>query len=102
MTLDEFFERLKATPRQWVLSELNGRRMLRLALTLRGVAPCSGGLCPLQAVTKCKYDRPGDSGVESWDRVAIAADDYELGYRDAKNAAMRTRLLEACGVKEAA
>lgn len=76
MTLDEFLERLRETPRDW---RLDGGVILR-----------AENQCPFMAV-------PGAGRLKSWLCDAVwAAADSAPGH----DPALRAQILDACGLKE--
>ena len=91
--LDDFFEKLAKTPREWFLE--NGALRLRV----RGVLQC-----PVSAVTGnsddfCSpYEACDRMGMEGAHVIPWAADDNPNMYKNQKE--IRVRLLEACGVEE--
>ena len=92
--VDDFFEKLSQTPREWFLDDDGALR-----LRARGVLQC-----PVSAVTGDSADY--SSPYEACDRIGLkgahvipwTSDAKPKMYKDQKE--MRTRLLEACGIEE--
>lgn len=87
MTLDEFIEKLRETPRTW---ETRGDGRIRL-----------GGCCPISSLRMTEADYwlrvSQELGLDRdlAETIVIAADNW-----DHHDAPLRARLLDACGLVE--
>lgn len=92
MTLEQFLERLRETPRDWFL--LNGTRLRREGTIQGETLYC----CPLREVFQAmEYITPAENAFgnkELPDRIMEAADSIR------REPTLRQQLLEACGLVE--